>query len=57
MKNFYTCGHFKPLNWPPIWIILLVSVFIYNNFYTHHFIYDFRWVLKVLILLVFYRIS
>lgn len=41
--------------WPnAIWTIPLGAM-IYFNFFTHHFIYDFRWILTVLLFVVFFR--
>ncbi|OEH94553.1 DUF817 domain-containing protein [Bacillus solimangrovi] len=56
----YMCQAWRRLklritNWPATWGVVLLSVAIYFNFYTHHFIFDFRWILKILTLLVFYR--
>ncbi|WP_393960187.1 DUF817 domain-containing protein [Priestia megaterium] len=45
----------KLTNWPSTWIVSILSVAIYLNFFTHHFIYDFRWFLKLFTLLIFYR--
>lgn len=42
-------------NWPPTWSVVVLSVLIYSNFYTHHFMYDFRWILKVMTVLIFLR--
>lgn len=43
------------VNWPSTWLVCVLSAGIYFNFYTDHFIYDFRWVLKVATLVIFYR--
>ncbi|MBC1395215.1 DUF817 domain-containing protein [Listeria welshimeri] len=43
----------KMTNWPNIWLITALCVAIYGNFFTHHFIIDSRWVLIVLVLLLF----
>ncbi len=45
----------KLTNWPSTWIVSILSVAIYLNFFTHHFIYDFRWLLKLFTFLIFYR--
>lgn len=42
-------------NWPSTWVVCALSAGIYFNFYTDHFIYDFRWVLKVATLIIFHR--
>ncbi|MFD3447384.1 DUF817 domain-containing protein [Microbacteriaceae bacterium 4G12] len=47
--------HLQVQGWPSsIWTIPL-GVMIYLNFFTHHFIYDFRWVLTILLFIVFFR--
>jgi uncharacterized membrane protein YoaT (DUF817 family) len=56
----YLCQAWRRLevrlaNWPPTWIVVVLSTAIYFNFYTNHFIYDFRWILKILVLLIFFR--
>jgi uncharacterized membrane protein YoaT (DUF817 family) len=45
----------KLTNWPSTWVVSILSAAIYLNFFTHHFIYDFRWFLKLFTLLIFYR--
>ncbi|MFS1516440.1 DUF817 domain-containing protein [Bacillus sp. SCS-151] len=42
-------------SWPPSWIVIILGAAIYFNFYTHHFIFDVRWVLKLTILFVFLK--
>ncbi|MED0987735.1 DUF817 domain-containing protein [Bacillus paramycoides] len=45
--------HLRMNNWPKyIWTIPL-GVMIYFNFFTHHFILDFRWILTILLFIVF----
>ena len=41
--------------YPPQWITAIVAVLIYANFFGHHFIYDFRWVLLVAVAVVWLR--
>lgn len=43
----------KMTNWPNIWLIICLCVAIYANFFTHHYIVDFRWLLIVLVLVLF----
>ena len=31
--------------YPPVWATVLLALAIYVNFFSHHFIYDFRWLL------------
>ncbi|WP_042347768.1 DUF817 domain-containing protein [Bacillus massiliigorillae] len=45
----------KLTNWPATWMVVVLSAAIYFNFFTHHFIYDFRWVLKFMTLLIFFK--
>ncbi|MEM1189613.1 MAG: DUF817 domain-containing protein [Pseudomonadota bacterium] len=40
---------------PPYWMAALVAVLIYANFFTHHFIGDFRWYLGALALGLYAR--
>lgn len=45
----------KVYGWPkPVWAIS-ISLLIYANFFTHHFSYDIRWGLKVLLFVVFFK--
>lgn len=56
----YLCQAWRRLDvslagWPkPIWVTSLGAA-IYLNFFTHHFIWDLRWVLMVLMFVVFWR--
>lgn len=43
------------INWPKSWLVVILSAAIYFNFFTHHFIADLRWMLKVLVILLFFR--
>ncbi|MGY4688194.1 DUF817 domain-containing protein [Salibacterium sp. K-3] len=56
----YMCQAWRRLDlrltyWPPTWTAVLLSAAIYFNFYTHHFVYDIRWILKGLTILLFLR--
>lgn len=42
-------------NWPGIGAASLVSLAIYLNFFTHHFICDLRWVITLLLITVFWQ--
>lgn len=42
-------------NYPHIWTTYLLALAIYINFFTHHFIVDFRYVLVVFTLLLFWK--
>ena len=43
------------INWPKSIYAILISSLIYLNFFTHHYLYDARWVLTVLLLVIFFR--
>lgn len=45
----------KIYDWPRPFFTVAISVLIYANFFTHHFTYDFRWILKVLLFVIFFR--
>ena len=45
----------KMVNWPPVYLTMPLAICIYFNFFTNYYIYDFRWVLTALILIVFFR--
>ncbi|WP_018934171.1 DUF817 domain-containing protein [Gracilibacillus lacisalsi] len=54
----YLCQAWRRLDvqlekWPPTWTVAILSAAIYFNFFTHHYIYDFRWVLKIATILLF----
>ncbi|GEK78782.1 DUF817 domain-containing protein [Agrococcus baldri] len=38
--------------YPPMWATILVAACIYANFFTHHFIWDLRWVLVAAVLVL-----
>lgn len=40
-------------HYPPYKLSITLSALIYLNFFTHHFIYDFRWILAGLVVIVF----
>ena len=45
----------KLYGWPsPIWTVS-IGFLIYLNFFTHHFIYDFRWYLTAALIIIFAR--
>lgn len=45
----------KVLHWPATWKAVLISALIYLNFFTHHYIFDFRWAISLLLILVFWK--
>lgn len=46
---------FRFRNYPPVWMTVAVAFLAYANFFTHHFIWDIRWVLIVASLIMFGR--
>jgi uncharacterized membrane protein YoaT (DUF817 family) len=42
-------------NWPGITVAASISAAIYLNFFTHHYIYDWRWVITVLLIVSFWK--
>jgi uncharacterized membrane protein YoaT (DUF817 family) len=56
----YVCQAWRRLelrleNWPGIIVAGLISIAIYLNFFTHHFIYDFRWIITLLLIIMFWK--
>jgi uncharacterized membrane protein YoaT (DUF817 family) len=56
----YICQSWRRLNlqftgWPKPVYSFLISVLIYLNFFTHHFLFDARWILIALLFPVFYK--
>lgn len=56
----YMCQAWRRLQlritgWPLDGLAITLGTAVYLNFFTHHFLYDFRWVLKVLLVIVFFR--
>nr|WP_239588181.1 DUF817 domain-containing protein [Gracilibacillus alcaliphilus] len=54
----YLCQAWRRLDirltrWPSTWAVAVLSMAIYLNFFTHHYIYDGRWVLKLATVLLF----
>lgn len=41
------------VNWPNKWLVLLVCLGIYSNFFTHHYIWDIRYLLIIWVLFLF----
>jgi uncharacterized membrane protein YoaT (DUF817 family) len=44
-------------NWPGMVVATSLSIAIYLNFFTHHFIYDFRWVITLFLIIAFWNTS
>ncbi|AZS15952.1 DUF817 domain-containing protein [Paenibacillus lutimineralis] len=56
----YICQAWRRLQlemvgWPRGWLTVLICAAIYLNFFTHHFIGDYRWWLTALLFLIFFR--
>jgi uncharacterized membrane protein YoaT (DUF817 family) len=56
----YICQSWRRLglaitNWPTPWFVIPLGSAIYLNFFTHHFIWDIRWLLIAAIALGFWR--
>lgn len=46
---------FRYENYPVRWMTLVLVALIYINFFSHHFIFDLRWVLLAITAVMFYR--
>lgn len=46
---------FRFSSYPPVWATVLLAVGIYVNFFTHHFMWDLRWLLFAATALLFWR--
>lgn len=56
----YICQSWRRLDlqitgWPRPTLAVSISVLIYLNFFTHHFLFDARWILKALLVLIFFK--
>lgn len=43
--------------YPPVWMTVVLAVAIYANFFGHHFVFDFRWLLFGAVVLLYGRSS
>jgi uncharacterized membrane protein YoaT (DUF817 family) len=43
--------------YPKLWITAILAAAIYLNFFAHHFVWDFRWVLLVAVFVIYARTS
>jgi uncharacterized membrane protein YoaT (DUF817 family) len=41
--------------YPPVWMTVLLAVAIYVNFFSHHYIFDFRWLLFAAVIALYAR--
>ena len=46
---------FKFTGYPPLWTTIALALLAYVNFFTHHFVPDFRWVLIALSVAMFWK--
>ena len=46
---------FRFEHYPPIWITIVLVILIYANFMTHHYVFDFRYILLASTLILFWR--
>jgi uncharacterized membrane protein YoaT (DUF817 family) len=56
----YVCQAWRWFNlrlehWPGFTMAAGISAAIYVNFFTHHFIYDFRWIITILLIVIFWK--
>ncbi|MBP6563826.1 MAG: DUF817 domain-containing protein [Neisseriaceae bacterium] len=55
MVRVYRGFHLRFSHYPPQWVNALVALAIYVNFFTHHYVYDARWLILAVIVLVYGR--
>lgn len=55
MVRIYRLHDLRFTRYPKIWLTTVLAVAIYANFFTHHFIFDLRWVLLVFVALLWGR--
>ena len=42
-------------HWPGMMVAASISAAIYINFFTHHFVYDFRWIITLVLIIAFWK--
>ncbi len=52
MVRVYRLHDLRFTRYPPIWATTVVAVAIYANFFTHHYIFDARWILLASVVLL-----
>lgn len=55
MVRVYRLHDLRFTGYPRVWLTTVVAAAIYANFFTHHFIFDLRWVLLVLVAVLWGR--
>lgn len=53
MVRVYKLFDLRFTRYPPRWLTVVIAVLIYANFYTHHYMFDARWVLVIAVLAAF----
>lgn len=53
--QFWRIFDVKLINWPSLYLAVPLATGIYLNFFTHHYIWDFRWMLFGFVIVVFFR--
>lgn len=52
MVRVYRLHDLRFTRYPPIWATTIIAAAIYANFFTHHFVFDLRWILVVLVVVL-----
>ena len=52
MVRVYRLHDLRFTRYPPIWATTVVAVAIYANFFTHHYVFDARWILLAAVVLL-----
>ncbi len=55
MSQAWKIMKLRLIHHPPYWQSVTVCVFIYANFFTHHFIPDMRWILALVAVIIFWK--
>lgn len=55
MVRVYRLHDLRFVRYPRVWATTVVAAGIYVNFFSHHFIWDLRWVLLALVVLLWWR--
>lgn len=55
MVRVYRLHRLRFTRYPPVWATTVVAAGIYINFFAHHFIFDLRWILLALVVLLWAR--
>ncbi len=55
MARIYRIFDIRFSHYPPLWATVLLAVAIYINFFSHHFIFDFRWLMFTALFLLYFR--